>query len=128
MLRYVYLHVRAFTIAWAILILLACSIPGQYVPSVSWLDWLSPDKWVHTFLFFVLCALCLAWSIQKNGGNRMIFFCLVICILYGVALEVMQATVFKDRSAEWEDIAANSAGCLLALAVRKRISGNRFSE
>src|SRR5690349_8515899 len=128
MLRYVYRHVRIFTILWALLILLACSVPGQYVPSITWLDWLSPDKWVHAFLFFVLCALCLTWGFQKKDGNKIIIACLIICILYGVSLEMMQATLFKDRSAEWEDIAANTAGCLLSLAARKRISRLTYSR
>lgn len=34
---------------------------------------------------------------------------------YGGLLEVMQATVFSQRSGDWLDFIANSFGCLMGL-------------
>ena len=37
------------------------------------------------------------------------------CISYGGLLEIMQATVFSQRSGDWYDFIANTFGCFLAL-------------
>ena len=35
------------------------------------------------------------------------------CVAYGGLLEVMQATVFSQRSGDWFDFIANTFGCLM---------------
>lgn len=37
------------------------------------------------------------------------------CIAYGGMLEIMQATVFSQRSGDWLDFIANSFGCCMGL-------------
>ncbi len=40
-------------------------------------------------------------------------FIILLCVAYGGLLEIMQATVFSNRSGDWLDFIANSFGCLL---------------
>lgn len=37
------------------------------------------------------------------------------CVLYGGSLEIMQGTLFEERSADIYDFIANSFGCLVGL-------------
>lgn len=110
----------ALSIAWAFIILGLCSFPGQYIPSVDFLELLSFDKFVHAGIFFVLLLLLLVFLKNQHKLSLVIpvFIC---CILYGMALELMQATVFSHRSADWLDVIANSTGALLAFLLKNKI-------
>lgn len=108
-------------LTWALIILALCSIPGQYIPSVSLLELVSFDKWVHAGMFFVLCNLSFFHLLQKGSDIKRIYLFLIICVLYGCLLEVMQGTLFSNRSADWHDIVANTFGCLMALIFYRKI-------
>lgn len=101
------------SIVWALIIFGLCATPGQYIPSISWLDLLSIDKLVHAFIFYVQCSalLMVRWRYQQVNYFKIVY--LLISIIYGMLLEWMQATMFVNRSADWMDIAANSFGCLM---------------
>jgi len=101
------------SIVWALIIFGLCATPGQYIPSISWLDLLSIDKLVHAFIFYVQCSALLVVRMQYQQANHFKWMYLVISITYGMMLEWMQATMFVNRSADWMDIAANSFGCLM---------------
>jgi len=89
-------------------------MPGQYIPSANWLELLSFDKWVHASIFFGLVCLWLIYAYKKNKyTTKSSLLIIVLSILYGGSLEIMQATVFSQRSADWQDFIANSFGCLI---------------
>ncbi len=104
---------------WALLILILCGIPGRDIPHISFLELLSFDKFVHAGIFFVLVVLSIrGFLLQTNfhkiqGSAKLIS--LFICIAYGGLLEVMQGTLFEERSADIYDFIANSFGCFLGL-------------
>lgn len=107
-------------LAWALIILGLCSMPGRFIPSVSWLELLSFDKWVHASIFFMLLSL-LCLGVKMHGqSNNILFLFLVLCVIYGGLLEIMQAKVFSERSADWQDFIANSFGCLMAVLFYKK--------
>lgn len=89
-------------------------MPGSYIPTTDWLELLSFDKFVHASIFFGLVCLWLVYfyKIDRITSN-VIILTLLSCILYGGLLEIMQATVFSERSADWLDFIANSFGCLI---------------
>jgi hypothetical protein len=119
--KYIYKHAGTFTLLWALLIFGLCATPGQYIPSASWLELLSFDKWVHAGMFFVLSGL-LILSAEKNGKGRLQALAgIALCIAYGGLLELMQAKCFSNRSADWQDFVANAFGCLMALAFSRRL-------
>lgn len=108
------------SIIWALVILGLCSMPGQHIPSFSFLEMLSFDKWVHAGMFFVLCSLIFFYLLQKSSSKNMIYLFFTIAILYGCSLEIMQGTLFSNRSADWNDVIANSIGCVFGLMFYKR--------
>lgn len=106
---------------WALLILILCGIPGRDIPHISFLELLSFDKFVHASIFFVLLVLTMkGFSLQTSVDafrNSPRIFAVFICITYGGLLEVMQGTLFEERSADVYDFIANSFGCLVGLAL-----------
>ena len=104
---------------WALLILILCGIPGRDIPHISFLELLSFDKFVHAGIFFVLIVLTIRGFILQTSFN--IFHqspktsAFLICVSYGGLLEIMQGTIFEERSADVYDFIANSFGCILGL-------------
>ena len=103
-------------IAWTIVIFVLCCTPGRYIPTTNWLELLSFDKFVHASIFFVLTSLWLLFGFQKyNSSTHYIVISIVCCVAYGGLLEIMQATIFSQRSGDWLDFIANSFGCFMGL-------------
>lgn len=118
-LRFCYRHVRVLLFSWAIIILGLCGMPGRFVPSTSWFELLSFDKWVHASIFFILCGLGFLTQIKYNYPTYLVFIITALAILYGGVIEWMQANWFSERSADWYDFYANTFGCLTALSLYK---------
>ena len=100
-------------IMWAFFIAILCGIPGKNLPSANWLELISFDKFVHASLFFVLNYLS---NKDWNPLNTKVkyFTISLICIAYGGIIELLQASMFKDRSADILDFIANSVGVIIA--------------
>jgi VanZ family protein len=96
-------------------------MPGQYIPSVSWLEMLSFDKWVHAGIFLILCILLFVVAIKKQQSFGLVMVYFILAVIYGGLLEIMQAKLFSNRSADWQDFVANSVGCFVALLMFKRL-------
>ncbi|HWY12971.1 MAG TPA: VanZ family protein [Bacteroidia bacterium] len=115
-------HSYKLAIAWALVIFGLCSMPGRFIPSVTWLELLSFDKWVHAGVFFILVSL-LGISVNIHQQNKNLFYLyFLLSVMYGGLLEIMQAKVFSERSADWFDMIANSFGCLMALLLNRKIT------
>lgn len=115
-----------FSVIWALIILALCSMPGRFIPSTTWLELLSFDKFVHAGIFFVLVSL-LGVSVEAHQQQKNLFFIYVaLSVLYGGALEIMQATVFSERSADLYDMIANSFGCLVGAVASRKINALIF--
>jgi hypothetical protein len=116
MIHYILKKSLWFSIIWTLVIFILCCTPGKYIPTSNWLELLSFDKFVHASIFFVLCTLWFSVIISKKKINsKYIGAILICCVGYGGLLEIMQATIFSQRSGDWLDFIANSFGCLLAL-------------
>ena len=104
---------------WALLILILCGIPGRDIPHISFLELLSFDKFVHAGIFFVLMLLASRGFTLQTTFNKVHqnpkMIALLICVAYGGLLEIMQGTIFEERSADIYDFIANSFGCVMAL-------------
>jgi VanZ family protein len=120
-LKIIHKNAYLFALLWAIVIFILCATPGQYIPSANWLELLSFDKFVHAGMFFILASLLFVAVVSHNQSRATIFIYLFACIVYGIFLEIMQATCFSNRSADWKDVVANSFGCLLALMCLNKI-------
>ena len=106
-----------WALLWALLILFLCGMPGKDIPHISFLELLSFDKFVHAGIFFVFILLAIrGFILQTNflklqhAAKPVAFF---ICAAYGGLMEIMQGTMFEDRSADVYDFIANSFGCTM---------------
>jgi VanZ family protein len=117
-------------ILWALLILIACATPGEQLPPSPFLDF---DKLVHLCIFGVLQFLLLrGFRCQQNfptlKKNYMIIS-LMISVGYGVLMEILQGYVFRNRSFDVLDMAANTLGVVVAalmwvFVLKKRVVKN----
>ncbi len=118
MINYLIKKSLVFSILWAFIIFGLCCTPGRFIPTSNWLELLSFDKFVHASIFFVLTSLSFLTLINKQKTATIyILIIIVSCISYGGLLEIMQATIFSQRSGDWLDFIANSFGCIIALLV-----------
>lgn len=119
--QFIQTRAAVLSLAWGLIIFLLCATPGEYIPSSFWLEVLSVDKLVHVSMFFILLQLVLiALAARgKPASLKVLFF--LICVLYGLGLEWMQAHLFSNRSADWLDVLANTLGCTLALYFHRRV-------
>ena len=100
---------------WAILILVLCAIPGDKIPEITFWQWLRWDKLVHLFLFGVLSIFLLGANsaIKKRPLSfKEYCFWILLTIAYGAAIEIMQATLFIQRSGDLRDAIANAIGAI----------------
>ncbi|MBA4240533.1 MAG: hypothetical protein C0448_07400 [Sphingobacteriaceae bacterium] len=114
MIKLLLKHSLLAAILWTLIIFGLCCTPGQYIPSTNWLELLSFDKFVHASIFFTLVVLWLIYLFKSDKlSNSSMIFVIFLCIAYGGLLEIMQATVFSNRSGDWLDFIANTFGCLM---------------
>jgi VanZ family protein len=116
LLRRAYQHAASIFLVWFAVIFALCATPGEYIPSNNWLDLLSVDKLVHAGMFFVLYLSAALFILRKKGSKTFFLVALLFCLSYGLSLEIMQATLFRNRSADYKDMIANSLGCFAAFA------------
>lgn len=106
-------------ILWALLILILCSIPGKDIPSIGWLQILSPDKWVHAAVFFVqYLLLMLAFSkefIDKFWLFAAHWWAVILSLFYAVLTEVYQHLFLPDRFGDVYDFIANAVGVVVGV-------------
>jgi len=124
----IYKHAAKLTALWFVFIFVLCATPGQFIPSSNWLELLSVDKLIHAFIFFVLTSLSFLTAIKFKQSAFMLTLCVLLSIIYGAALEWMQANYFSNRSADWQDVVANTLGCLLALLTLKKLRTISFQS
>ena len=102
---------------WALLILFLCGMPGKDIPHISFLELLSFDKFVHASIFFIFILLSIrgfllqTYFLKLQLNAKAVAFS--ICVAYGGLMEIMQGTLFADRSADVYDFIATSFGCLI---------------
>ncbi|WP_159099218.1 VanZ family protein [Aquimarina spinulae] len=79
------------------------------------------DKIGHFIAYF---TLTIAWALffffsEKMNKNlkQSLIITSIICILYGVLMEVLQALLTTYRSSDWYDVVANTSGTIFAVLV-----------
>lgn len=103
---------------WLALSIVLLCLPGSRIPKYPWLATIHADKWIHIGLFGMLCIL-FALPVRSDSltDQQKLRWLLVISlagILYGVLIEFVQKNWVLNRSFEFQDILADSLGCLLA--------------
>jgi len=112
-----------WAILWALIIFILCVIPGKDIPTISFLELLSFDKFVHACFFFGLILFTIrGFLLQTNfiklqQSAKPIAF--AICVIYGGSLEIIQGTLCVGRTASVYDFIADSFGAVLGLLFYK---------
>ncbi|WP_082422498.1 VanZ family protein [Aquimarina longa] len=79
------------------------------------------DKIGHFTAYFVLSTvffLFLFFSEKLNKSLKTsIYIAFVVCVLYGILMEVLQYSLTTYRSSEWYDVIANTSGTVFALFI-----------
>ena len=120
--KFIYTHAVPLSACWALVILALCAIPGRYIPETGWMALLSVDKLAHAALFFVQGILVILSALIRYLPRSVLKASFFLGICYGILLEVMQGAVFSERSMEWQDMVANTAGLLVAALFHKRLA------
>lgn len=102
-------------LAWAVLLLsfYLFFTPGDRLPSISWLDAIYFDKWVHAGLFLVLVWLWCRLLANAAWRPQLVVLVALSAIGYGVAVEYIQDAWVPYRSFDVLDMLADAAGALL---------------
>lgn len=111
-------------IVWGIFILYFSLMPGNEVPRFMVnLD----DKIIHGGIYFISAGLIYLGFIRFNFNNpvsrAIVGLIVLLCIVYGGAIEVIQHYFIPRRTGDWYDFLANTTGsvvCVLLFAVFHR--------
>jgi VanZ family protein len=89
----------------AILALVAAIVAASLAPQQPVTAASISDKLGHYLAYFAL-----ALAVSGISTPRRLWRHMLACLLLGALLEVAQAVLTENRSAEWADLAANAAG------------------
>lgn len=108
-------------ILWIILILVLCTLPGNDIPSNSFLDRIHFDKFVHFGLFggiVLFLSLGIYWQ-RKSISNSTLWLLVLIAAGYGLAIEFIQKYWAINRSFDMYDLVADTLGAIAGIWVFK---------
>ncbi len=114
--NYLLLQVILYTglITWASL--------AKFVNPIQ-VDVKDSDKIAHFgayFVFAFIWFLFLFFSRKRSEGfNQSLIKSFLICFLYGLAMEIAQATLTDYRSFDWKDVLANTSGIIFVVILLK---------
>ncbi|NNE56333.1 MAG: VanZ family protein [Flavobacteriales bacterium] len=116
------------SILWTALILFLYAIPGGNLPGQDFLEIIPLDKLAH-FVFFMVYALILNVGIAKQiniprVSLRASVFTVIWCVLFGSTLEMIQGTVFVDRTTDIMDLITNILGSIVGVVIFKVVYGH----
>ena len=111
-------------ISWAIFILILLGLPGDKFER-SKLEY--ADLAIHAFLFGVLAFLLAVGFLKQSSYKKLRVMTLrkvlILCVVYGIIVEILQATIFIHRTIELSDMVLNAVGALIGLSVFGAIYG-----
>ena len=73
------------------------------------------DKIVHFVMYFGLMSVIILENRTNLKNNLRLFLTGLIPLLYGILMEILQATVTVTRTASFYDALANSSGILVSI-------------
>jgi VanZ family protein len=112
-------HIKTYKYAylWAIIATGLCGTNGNNIPSFSFSNLIGIDKLAHMLLFGTetfLIALASKKIYAYKSSFHIILPAFIIGTVFGIIIEILQATLFTNRSFDYLDMLANTIGCALA--------------
>jgi VanZ family protein len=110
-----------FGIIWLGLISYLSNKRVSGLPKIWFLKFEGSDKVVHLIFYFVAAFLfSYGFSKQRTYPKLMLkpfTAAFLLCLFWGILMELLQLTVFTYRSAELADIVANTMGAALGVGL-----------
>lgn len=112
-------HIKSYKYAylWSILATFLCGTNGHNIPQFSITNLFGIDKLAHMLLFGTetfLIAIATKKLDAYKSNFKIILPAFLIGTMFGIIIEILQATVFINRSFDYLDMLANTIGCALA--------------
>jgi VanZ family protein len=118
------------SIIWAAFILVLCSIPGNQINKVKFIDIPHLDKFVHFLFYFVFTLLLISENNKQRQYHKVtvdaILIAATISLSYGAFIEILQKVLIINRGADIMDMVANTFGFLGAVLSYRQV--NRITE
>jgi len=109
-----FLNKNKYGLAWTLLILLVCLIPGDNLPNSSFLSFKGADKLIHFTLYLVLLIVVgkglVNYFNPSYSSNRIIVIAFLYCLFLGIGIEFIQSVFVADRLGDVFDVLANATG------------------
>lgn len=103
-------------VLWGIFILYFSLMPGPDIPRLL-VD--LNDKLVHAGIYFLSAGLIYLGFIRYNFNNSVprvsLVVIIAVCIVFGAAIELLQHYLVPNRTGDWLDFLANSAGSIVCV-------------
>lgn len=106
------INTKAASIAWALLVLILCGLPGQTIPHSRWIDLLSLDKLLHALMFGIQAGLLCRLFFYFNKKQAWVFG-FAISTAFGGITELLQTYVFINRFGDPIDFVADAIGSFI---------------
>ncbi|MFB6455695.1 VanZ family protein [Chitinophaga sp. Hz27] len=106
-------------IAWLVLIMVLCTLPGRDIPTNSFFEKVHFDKFVHFGLFggiVFFLSLAIWWQRKKISPALLLLF-VVFAAAYGLAIEFIQKYYAEGRSFDMYDVLADTIGAIAGIWV-----------
>ncbi|MBJ7428629.1 MAG: VanZ family protein [Bacteroidia bacterium] len=115
----IFKHLKTYKFAylWAIIVTGLCGTNGSNLPHFEFSSLIRIDKVAHLLLFGTetyLIAIAARKVNQVKTNFQIIFPAFLIGTGFGILIEILQATVFTNRTFDYLDMVANTLGCLIA--------------
>jgi VanZ family protein len=115
-----------WVISEIVLIFILLSLPGNQLPHTDqWWRNIPIDKAIHIVLFCSLMYSLLYYydqtAIKFLKTTRAKAFTMIVCIVYGIAMEFYQKNFVPSRGFEVADMLADAAGVLVALPLYQKL-------
>ena len=91
-------------------------LPASELPNVKYIN----DKVVHTSLHMVLSFVWLLFFYIHNNWNivfKNLLVILLLCLFYGIIIEILQQLIITSRDADINDVLSNLLGTIIGIAV-----------
>lgn len=120
------------SLTWTCVILFLYAIPGSSLPSARLYEFLPLDKVAHFFVFLGY-VLMLNVGIAKQIGldsicRKASVYALLVSVGVGVFLELIQGTVFVERTTDFIDLLINVLGSLVGIVIFKMLYKQPFAR
>lgn len=103
---------------WFIIANILFLMPGNDVPTVSFLDVIYFDKWVHAGLFCGLTFLTAYPFIKAgNSSKKLLIKISIVYAFYGVLIEFAQRYLAYERDFDVNDMVADAVGCAIGYII-----------